>query len=231
MDIRTVIMCHNTPRTTETLYAQLSGMGKVEVFDSGSDEDKRPECPCERFGNLYWTGCWEEAMRRHGDADFLWVVGGDVSLKDEPWKYYKAMEEVAKYDVACWSPAVEGSCRGVMSKEEAGNKVWSVYHVEGIAMAASKRLMKEMGFGFPAASRCGWGLDMWMNCLGWEKGMRNVLDGRVSMVHPDVRGYDSQDAWDEMCSWLGDLYGKEWMSKVRFNTRDGFMENIREVGA
>ena len=61
--------------------------------------------------------------------------------------------------------------------------------------------------------------------------MRNVLDGRVSMVHPDVRGYDSQDAWDEMCSWLGDLYGKEWMSKVRFNTRDGFMENIREVGA
>lgn len=229
MDIKTVIMCHNTPRTTEALYGQLSGLGYVDVFDSGSDEDKRPECPCERFENLYWSGCWKEAMKRYGDADFLWVLGGDVSLVDEPRKYYECLEEMTKHNVGCWSPAVSGSCRGVMSMDSAVGKMWSVYHIEGIAMVASRSLMREMGYSFPARNKYGWGLDMWMSYLGWDRGMRNVIDGRVSIVHPAHRGYDSQEAWDEMCLWMEEVYGKDWMQKIRFNYRDGFRDNVREI--
>jgi hypothetical protein len=229
MKIATVIMCHNTPESTDLLYRRLSAVAEVDVLDSGSDEGKRPTCPCSRFGNLYWTGCWEEAMRRHRDADFLWVLGGDVSLGSEPSTYYRAMEDMGRWDVGCWSPAVSGTCRDVMSAGKVGGRVLSVYHVEGIAMAASGRLMREMGFAFPPGNRYGWGVDMWMSMVGWERGMRNVVDGRVSVGHPDFRGYDGGKAMGEMTAWLEGMLGGEWAYRVRMGMICDFALNVREV--
>ena len=228
MNIKTVIMCHNTPVSTKKLYKQLSEVGHVDVFDSGSDKDKKPDCPCETFENLYWTGCWKEAMKRYGDSDFLWVLGGDVLLENETWTYYEIMEDAIKYNIGLWSPAVNGSCRGVMSKNTAKGKAWSVYHVEGIAMAASKRLMEEMGRDFPPGNKLGWGVDVWMSMVGWEKGMMNIIDGRVSIAHPFVRGYDSQRAWDEMSLYMENVLGKEWKTRVKMSVKDDFDLNIRK---
>lgn len=229
MNIKTVIMSHNTPDTTEKLYNQLSQVAQVNVFDSGSDVDKIPNCPCEKCGNLYWTGCWVKAINKYRDADFLWVLGGDVSLKSEPWMYYKVMEDVAKYKIGCWSPAVSGRCRGVMSEEKARGKVWSVYHVEGIAMAVSGHLLKDMSFTIPSGNVFGWGVDVWMSLMGWEGGMRNVVDGRVVVGHPDFTGYSSDKAQREMDWWMEGVLGEGWRERAKTLIMDSFEANVREV--
>jgi len=228
--IKAVVMCHNTPDTTDELYRRLSGCFDVTVFDSGSDEDKRPGCPSERMPNLYWTGCWLEAMRRWGDCDFLWVLGGDVSLRDEPWVYMRAMTSMQGYNVSIWSPAINGRALDMMSSAKAVGKVWSVYRLEGQAMALSKDMMSMIGRTFPPGNHLGWGVDVWLCWKAWTSGMRNVLDGRVSIGHPEGTGYDVVEA-EKLCErYLFGLVGPSWPVDTRtFPGFERFECNVRET--
>lgn len=231
MNVKVVIICHNTPETTEKLYSGLSQCFDVTVFDSGSDEDKRPKCPADTFQNLYWPGCWREAMKRYGGADFLWVVGGDVSLMKEPAYYHYALNTMTLFNVGCWSPCVSGKCRDVMSADKAAGRVWNVYHLEGQALALSKEVMKMVDFTIPESNKLGWGVDFWFCWKSWKAGMRNVLDGRVSIYHPEVCGYNPTEALSEMAGFLALVGGPNWGPELRAHPYfERFENNLREVG-
>ena len=221
--MKVVIMSHNTPITTENLYSGLSKCFDVTVFDSGSDEDRKPHCPVDVFPNLYWTGCWREAMKRYGDADFLWVIGGDISLLNKPEHYRYAFDSLAPFNVGCWSPAISGKCREIMSEEKARDRVWSVYHLEGQALALSKKVMKKIGFTIPEFNKLGWGVDMWFCWESWKYGMRNILDGRVSLHHPSSCGYNNNEAQEEMIKFLSYVCGDGWGFEMR---ADPYFENF-----
>lgn len=228
--IKVVVMCHNTPDATDELYGRLSECFNVTVFDSGSDEDKRPRCPAERLPNLYWTGCWLEAMRRWSDVEFLWVIGGDVSLRSEPRFYLEAMVSMRKYDVAIWSPAIYGRAHDCMSADKAAGRVWSVYRLEGQALALSGKMMAKIDRTFPPGNRLGWGIDVWLCWTSWSGGMRNILDGRVAIEHPGGTGYNVNEAAEECERYLYSLAGPAWPAETR--TLPGFERfecNIRET--
>ena len=215
MKIKAVIMSHNTPDTTNELYDKLSQCFDVTVFDSGSDRGKTPGCPFLSFENIYWGGCWNEAMRRSGDSELLWVIGGDVTLVDPSSKYEIFLREIDRYNVGCWSPVVQGRMRDIMSLKKTRGRVLSVYHLEGIAFAASKKLMDLMNRRFPEGNKLGWGLDLLMCWTGWTSGMRNILDGRVSIYHPDICGYSMTEASKEMQRYMNVVLGEDWADKVR----------------
>lgn len=228
--IKAVVMCHNTPDSTDELYRRMFGSLDVTVFDSGSDEDKRPKCPAERLPNLYWTGCWLEAMRRWGDVDFLWVVGGDVSLESDPRSYADAMASMRGHNVACWSPVVNGRAHDYMQAAKAKGRVWSVYRLEGQAMALSGEMMGRIGRKFPPGNKLGWGIDVWLCWKAWTSGMRNVLDGRVSVAHPDGTGYDVNEAARQCECFLYSVVGPRWPLDTRtMEVFETFEVNVRET--
>ena len=228
--IKAVVMSHNQPASTDELHGRLSRCFDVTVFDSGSDEGRSPTCPSERLPNLYWTGCWNEAMRRYGaECDFLWVLGGDVELLNEPEEYAYYLGATRAYNVACWSPAVRGKARPFMKADAAAGKVHSVYHLEGQALALSAAMMRAIGCALPSGSRLGWGVDVWLSWKGWTSGMRNILEGRVALGHPEGTGYDCVEAGEECERFLSAHVGGTWQLEARMVPfLERFENNIRE---
>jgi glycosyltransferase involved in cell wall biosynthesis len=211
LKIKVVILNHNTPKTVLGLYNKLSPVFDVTVFDSGSDPDKKPDCPYEDFGNLYWTGCWNKALELYGDSDVLWVLGGDVTLMSEPEKYWKCIEELWPFGI--WSPAVVGRCRGLMGKNNVGDEVVDLWQLEGIAFAVNVKILKGLG-GFPKEMRIGWGCDIW---LSWKCKAMNapiLLDGRVIFHHPSLQGYETQPAIQELMTFFQKNVAYPWWKAV-----------------
>jgi hypothetical protein len=222
MKVKAVIMSHNTPVTTRALYEALSPVFDVMVMDSGSDEGQSPECPAERYANLYYTGCWNEAMRRFGDYDVVWMIGGDVKLENSPREYRDAILSALPFGI--WSPVISGHCREVGAKKMAWGRVFNVYHLEGIAMAISGDMVRHIG-SIPGCNRLGWGIDIWLSWIGWSTGRRNILDGRVSLFHPEGCGYSREQARKEMGEFLEMAVGPNWMADTRCLPHQGLFEN------
>lgn len=223
LKIKAVIMCHNKPKTSDALYESLSPCFDVSLFDSGSDSDKIPKHVTHKFGNLYWSGCWNKAIELFGsDCDVLWVIGGDIELRNKPEEYKKAIETACPF--GCWSPAIEGSGRPLMLREFSKDIAWQVWHVEGQCMAVSSEIIQYF-HPFPKGNKIGWGLDLWMCCCSWENKYRNILDGRVFVFHPASRGYSTEEAFLEMNRWFELYIGKEWRTRFR-HVSDDFHDNV-----
>lgn len=228
MRIKAVIMSHDTPKTTKALYDLLHGVFDVTVMNVGSSEGMSPPCPADLYPNLYYTGCWREAMRRFGAYDVLWVIGGDVTAESTAGEYRKAIETAMPFGL--WSPAFTGYCREVMFKTKAAGKVFNVFHLEGIALAMSRDMMDQIGRDIPGGSVLGWGLDLWMSWVGWTSTRRNILDGRVSFSHPSGCGYSREAARIEMDTFMEIAVGPQWKEETRTAPEFGrFDRNVREL--
>lgn len=211
LDIRVVVMSHNTPDTATELWRRLSGEFDVTVIDSGSDPDKRPDCRHLDFPNLYWTGCWNKALEMFGDSDVLWVLGGDVELRSDPAEYRRAIEDC--WPFGAWSPGIEGRCRPMMMRSHAEEVPAVMHQVEGIAFAVDTRFLKGLG-GFPKELRLGWGCDVWFCWKAREAGRQLVLDGRVGLRHPPEQGYETNEAMAEFRAFFAKEVGGEWWKAV-----------------
>ena len=228
MRIKAVIMSHDTPKTTKRLYDLLNGTFDITVMDVGSSEGMRPMCPSELYPNLYYTGCWREAMSRFRKYDVVWVIGGDVTPENTAIEYRTAIETAMPFGL--WSPTFNGHYREIMSNKKASGRILNVFHIEGIAIAMSKDMIDQVDADIPGRSRLGWGVDLWMSWLGWSTMRRNVLDGRVSMVHPEGCGYSKEEARSEMDDFMEMTVGINWKDDARISPEFGrFERNIRAV--
>jgi hypothetical protein len=226
MKIKAVIMSHDTPKSTKALYDVLCGTFDVTVFNVGCSEGKSPPCPSDIYPNLFYTGCWRESMRRFSEYDVVWVIGGDVRAENTAAEYLKAITSAMPFGL--WSPSFCGYFREVMSKDKAKGRVLNVFHLEGIATAISRDMMEQIGFDIPGGSVLGWGVDLWMSWEGWRSMRRNVLDGRVSMCHPEGCGYSREAARREMDGFMEQAIGSNWGEEARLAPEFGiFDRNIR----
>jgi len=228
MRIKVIIMSHDTPKTTKALYDLLHGTMDVTVFNVGSSEGMSPLCPFDLYPNLYYTGCWREAMRRFGDYDVLWVIGGDVTAQNTANEYRIAIETAMPFGT--WSPSIVGSSRDVMSRDKVNGRVLDVFHLEGIATAISQNMMRMIDWDIPDGSKLGWGIDLWMSWMGWITLHRNILDGRVSLHHPGSCGYNKFVARNEMSFFMYNSMGPDWEKEARTKPEfQSFDNNIRHV--
>jgi glycosyltransferase involved in cell wall biosynthesis len=230
MNILAVIMCHNSPDTTERLRRELAPVMDVIVLDSGSDDGCRAKKTAEVIycDNLFWTGCWNYAIElmQQANADVLWVIGGDIELRSEPEEYVKAIE--ASWPFGCWHPVIDGISRPMMQASHTKTPT-NVWHLEGIALAVTKEAVREFK-KLPEDNKYGWGLDIWMNWKCWEASMRNVLDSRVKIFHPDLRGYSSHSAHIEMFRWFEKNIGTDYRDKLHYHSDDSEYNKIDEAG-
>jgi len=223
-----VVMSHNSPDTTERIRRGLVGNDSLDVriIDSGSEDECKARKTEETTycDNLYWTGCWSYAIElfEDSDCDVLWVLGGDVELRSTAQEYVEAISSAMPF--GCWHPGVDGISRPLMQHANTDGKPWEVWHLEGITLAVSREALSEMG-EMPKDNKYGWGVDIWINHKSWSSGMKNVLDGRVKVFHPDLRGYSSYDAHSEMLSWFTKLFGPKFRDKLHF-WADGFSYNV-----
>jgi hypothetical protein len=223
-------MCHNTGSNTDNLRKSLLvAFDRVVVVDSGSNEDKKASPGKDVFyrENLYWTGCWNFATDFFNDGvDVIWVIGGDVSLLDDPVAYKEAIESAMPF--GCWSPSIKGCCRSLMDESNTRGRVCNVWNVEGIAMAISKKAYSQME-KLPDDNKLGWGFDTLMSWMAWNSGQRNIIDGRVVLYHPSERGYNKDHAYFDMVFFFHVRYGDDWHDLFRCKS-DKFDYNfIKEI--
>jgi hypothetical protein len=91
-------------------------------------------------------------------------------------------------------------------------------------------MMEQIGFRIPDGSRLGWGVDLWMSWIGWTSMMRNIIDGRVSLRHPESCGYSREEARMEMDTFMVNAIGNNWIRDARAAPALGrFDNNVRGV--
>lgn len=221
--IKAVVMSHNQPESVDRLYEALStAFDDVEVLDSGSDFDKVPVHATRSLPNVYWTGLWNEVLASCEGYDAVWVLGGDVELRADAGEYRKAMERAMPF--GCWSPAVDGRSKLFMKPEPYGGKPRRVRNIEGMALAVSGELAKAIG-KLPEGNRLGYGQDLWMCMRSRQAGMSNVVDGSVTVFHPEGTGYDNAEAGRQMDETFGELLGKDYR-RTAFGFSDFYEENL-----
>ena len=218
--IKAVILSHNMPENTDLLARTLADEFDVEVIDSGSDPDKVPESVTVALDNVYWTGGWNYALKKWSDYDAVWMLGCDIQLKDEPAAYRKAIEDAMPF--GCWSPCVDGRAKPFMQKDNYDGIPRRVVNIEGMAMALSGELMRSIE-RLPSGSD-GYGQDLWLCHMAWENDLKNVIDGSVSVFHPEGTGYDDEKFVKQMEDTFGKMYGPEWRGVFRFS--DYFEDNL-----
>jgi len=221
--VKAVIMSHNQPETVDELYEALAPVfDDVEVFDSMSDPNKVPVHVSRSFPNIYWTGLWNEVLRTCSDYDAVWVLGGDVKLRNDPVDYRRAIEESLPFGL--WSPAVDGRSCMYMQPGNFKGKARMVWNIEGIAMAASGEMLRGMGM-LPEDNKFGYGQDLWMSWKARTMALRNVIDGRVIITHPVGTGYSNDDAGRQMDETYGRMLGPNYR-RSHFHFSDLFEENV-----
>jgi len=220
--IKAVIINHNQKESTNKLCEKLTGTFNFSVFDSGSDEDQVSQYTTHRFENLYWTGCWNKAMELFKDYDVLWVIGGDVDLKNSASEYRKAIEEAMPF--GCWSPAIDGRSRDFMQSSVVGNSIHRVFNIEGICMAINTDIIDKC-YPLLPEMKLGWGQDIWMSYCARQMNLNNIIDGRVVANHPVNFGYNQEHARLEMISGMRNKFGNNWRD-VAHEHSDDFSYNI-----
>jgi hypothetical protein len=214
-------MCHNYGLNADFMSEWMRHEFDVTIFDSGSTEEP-PTAPALKLPNLFWSGCWHEAIRHYHDYDILWVVCADVELHLDAAAYRGALESA--YPFGCWSPAIMGSSLDLMSYGKAKERLWTTRRLEGMCLAVGRELMTQMR-GMPAGNKFGWGMDTYMCWRAKEAGLRNLLDGRVFAFHPQARGYSSDAAHLEMKQTMVKLIGPDWRQKASHHV-DSFEELV-----
>jgi len=223
--VKVVILNHNNPENSDRLYEQLSeAFDDIEIWDSGSDGDKIPIHVSKAYGNIYWAGCWNEIMATCSDYDAVWMLGDDIKLKSKPKQYREAMESALPF--GCWSPCVEGRAKPFMqARHYKDNRPRKVKNMEGMAMAVSGELMK-LAVSLPEGSR-GYGQDLWLCHMARKNELKNVIDGRVRVHHPQEVRYDDSEFVKEMEETFGKMFGRDFRWTA-FEYDDRFEENIMD---
>ena len=224
LKVKVIIMNHDKPENADKLYEQLASVfDDVEIWDSGSKPDKIPIHTGKAFPNIYWTGIWNEAMRTCSDYDAVWILGCDITLLSEPIEYRNAIESSLPF--GCWSPCLDG--RGfpfMRAVNYAHGKPMSVRNIEGMAMAVSGKLMRKVQ-KLVEGSPIGFGQDLWLSYQARRFGMKNIIDGRVKMFHPEETGYDMSTALNQMNETFSKMYGPEFRRKI-FEFDDRYEANL-----
>ena len=224
--IKVVILNHNKPENADKLFEQFSTVfDDVEIFDSGSDCGKIPINVTRSFPNIYWTGAWNEIMRTCSDYDAVWMLCCDIELRSGPKEYRKYIEKSLPFGV--WSPCVEGRAHEYMqSKNYTHGQPKSVRCIEGMALALSGALMKKV-VGLIKDNDIGWGQDAWLCYMSRQSGLKNVIDGRVKVFHPEGIGYDVGDALKKREDAFVGIYGSDYRKSV-FEWREDYKDNLLE---
>lgn len=222
--IKVVVLNHNRPHNADLLFEKLSGaFDDVELMDSGSDSDKIPMNMTVSLPNVYWEGAWLESMRRWSEYDAIWVVGCDITLKLSPSEYRNAIETSLPFGV--WSPCVEGRAHPFMLESNYAGKPVGVKNVEGISFAVSGELIRSVGKKFEVYTKIGFGQDYWMCAMARQRGMKNVIDGRVSIIHPESIGYSENEAHAIFDEVFSKRYGVNFR-RTLFDYQESFEGNL-----
>lgn len=226
MKIKAVILHHADPERCERLKASLQPAFDVEIWDSGSPPDKVPIGVDRAFGDIYWTGAWNEIMRTLSDYDAVWMLCCDIELLLPAANYREAIESAMPFGV--WSPAIVGRAHPFMKADKCRDQVVSVRNIEGMAIALSGELMWKVG-KLVDGSPIGFGQDFWLCFRSRKEGMKNLIDGRVPVHHPPGISYSEQKAHDQMEVAFGNLYGADFRRTV-FEYDETFEGNLRKEG-
>lgn len=225
MNIVVIILNHNKPQSTDALANKLKeAFEVVEVWDSGSDPELIPMSLTESFENIYWEGAWREAMHRyHKKCDVLWIVGGDIVLKNSAREYRNSIEGCNIF--GCWSPAIDGRAHPFMLEEHYNGEKKSVKNIEGMSLAVSDFLMKYIDGDFELTTKIGFGQDYWLCAMARKNGLPNYIDGSVSVFHPSDIGYNEKEAHDVFDEAFSKVYGKDFR-RTLFEYSENFQENL-----
>jgi hypothetical protein len=224
LKIKVVVIHHEQPENADKLYEDLcQGFDDVELMDCGSCKEKVPKNLTVSLGNVYWQGAWKEAMRRWGkDYDVVWVVGGDITLKQTAVDYRTAIE--GAYPFGCWSPAIEGRAHPFMLAQNSCERN-RVRNIEGMALAVSSLLLWEIGGEFELDTKYGFGQDYWLCARARENRLANYIDGTVVVYHPERVGYSEEEAHDRFNRVFTERYGVHFRDTL-FGYNEGFEGNL-----
>lgn len=180
------------------------------IFDSGS----QPPCPdAIHFGNIYYGGMFNEAVKKASDYKWCCVITSDVLIDDanakgliERMKHISASQTTGNYQPSCDR---RGRTHSYGYNHGTGN-FRSVPYMEGWF----QMFRTSLKFSVPLEiNRNGWGTDLYLCKRALNAGLNNIVDDAVTVYHPKDSGLDFSESQLQMAAWTKTL--PDWENKIK----------------
>jgi len=199
------IVNHDCNEGAAALVQGFRPHGPVAAIDSGSRLEPRHEALFDvRLPNVYYVGLLNEAVRLarlRGERRALYFVCSDVRFRDCGAALRRAEEAFRDPRIGVYAPSATASSHAQMRWRGSGRLRPAIF-VEGFCFAARLALLEEMTPVDTSVNRIGWGLDVYLGFLALRRGMRSVVDDRITVEHPRTSGYARQEARSQRDRWF-----------------------------
>ena len=226
-DILVVIVNHNYNPNALRWKSLMSPHFPTVILDSGSN----PPCPsATNYDNIYYGGLFNEAMGLAKNHKWICLITSDVQINDSnSAKLIERMSHIAlQPNVGTYQPSCDKNGRSHPPGYNAGTGNYrEVPFMEGWF----QMFRTELGFTVDLElNRLGWGTDLYLCKRAHNRGMRNIVDDAVVVLHPHGEGYSFDEAKAQMAKWVATL--PDWENKIKtgmaINIFEG-AEHVREI--
>jgi len=172
------------------------------IFDSGSS----PECPnAIHYENIYYGGMLNELIKKGKNYEWCCLITSDVEIADEMVKAIpeRMMQvwnnpQAGNYQPSC---VHQGRSHDYGYNKSTGN-FRSVPYFEGWF----QMFRTSLGFSVDLSlNRIGWGTDLYLCKRARNKGLINIVDDAVAVLHPRETGFSNYEANQQMLAWKATL--------------------------
>lgn len=229
MNISVFIFNYNKNEGARMWYDIMSKHFNTRILDSGSE----PPCHGEgvvRYPNIYYGGMFNEAMRLSDGSDWVCIITSDLVINDANKERIvsRMLEAVKIPEIGCYQPSCDKRGRSHShGYNQPGNTMRRVPYFEGWFHL----FRRELGFNVDLSlNRNGWGTDLYLCKRAIRKGLSNVVDDSVIVLHPSESGLNSSESREQMAKWAATL--PDWENKIKvglaINTFEG-TEHIESI--
>lgn len=172
------------------------------IFDSGSE----PPCPgAIHYDNIYYGGMWNEAVKKSRNAKWCCIITSDVQIDasmerliPDRMKQISTSSQVGNYQPSC-HPSGRSHQYGY---NKSTRNFRQVPYFEGWFQMYRTDLSFSVDLSL---NRIGWGTDLYLCKKARDKGLLNIVDDAVMVLHPKETGFSNHEASQQMDAWVKTL--------------------------
>jgi hypothetical protein len=173
----------------DRLKNALSDFFETILIDSSSP--KPPKFVDITLPNLYYSGLWNEAVRRAllEKKEWLLFVASDVEIFD-PSALATHINEVTQVEnIGIYTPSLVPKSRTSFDYCRHLNtlRLRECHLIEGFFFLARTKILEHLYPIDVSTNRYGWGVDVLASYYAYKLGLKVVVDDRVQIYHPAAR--------------------------------------------
>lgn len=170
-------------------------------FDTGFDQIRRPS-------DLYWSDKFETCIDTC-QSELMLIIHADCKTHDWLALCQRCCRIMTDNNfIAVWSPRIDGTYFDLAKTKIAtidNSRLSIAAQTDGMVFAVTRPVLQRMRRADYTKNIYGWGINWMICCCAFTMNKLVVIDETFTVVHPQGRGYDSDEAMRMKTEFLKQL--------------------------